>query len=47
MHLAVLIDFLSVADRKAHLDKLADDSAVVNADETGDKTIEALNNCPR
>ena len=42
--LAVLIDFLSVADPKAHLDKLADDSAVVNADETGDKTIEALNN---
>ena len=44
MHLAVLIDFLSVVDQKAHLDKLADDLAVVNADETGDKTIEALNN---
>jgi Protein of unknown function DUF262 len=41
--LAVLIDFLSVADPKGHLDKLADDPAI-NSDETGDKTIEALEN---
>jgi hypothetical protein len=40
--LAVLIDFLTVADPKGHLDKMADDPAITNADETGDKTIEAL-----
>jgi hypothetical protein len=40
--LAVLIDFLTVADPKSHLDKMADDPAITNADETGDKTIEAL-----
>lgn len=42
--LAVLIDFLTVADPKAHLDKMADDSSVAVSDETGDKTIEALKN---
>jgi hypothetical protein len=42
--LAVLIDFLTVADPKAHLEKMADDPAINGADETGEKTIEALKN---
>lgn len=42
--LAVLIDFLTVADPKGNLDKLADDTSITSVDETGEKTIEALKN---
>lgn len=40
--LAVLIDFLTVADPKINLDKLADDATITKSDETGEKTIEAM-----
>lgn len=42
--LAVLIDFLTIADPKAHLDKMADDTTISASDDSGEKTIEALKN---
>jgi hypothetical protein len=42
--LAVLIDFLTVADTRASIEKLADDSSITAVDETGELTIRALKN---
>ncbi|MFZ2468417.1 MAG: DUF262 domain-containing protein [Parvibaculum sedimenti] len=42
--LAVLLDFLTVADPRAHLDKMADDPSLPKTDESGTQTIEALKN---
>ncbi|MDR7035237.1 DUF262 domain-containing protein [Mesorhizobium sp. BE184] len=40
--LAVLIDFLTVSDTRANIERLADDPSVTATDDTGDLTIRAL-----